>query len=114
MRLKEVLTESEYIENAKELIKTLLITLKANNIQEVNTKQIVNELEKNGYSLDEKFVEEFLSNVSFVSSIKNNKIFLNTEIDTGDYETPDEEDLEDKKAFRNAINAINSNKKLEI
>ena len=93
MKTKDILSENRYLNDIENIIKTMIISLKALNISSIKVEQVVNELNKSGYDVDENFVTSYLEDsTDLINDIDENNI--NIKIDDDNVE--DDEDNKNK------------------
>lgn len=77
MRLID-LFEDDYMQNLKAEIITLLTTVSAEGIDEVDTVNLLNDLEMQGYAVDEKSLLELLADIDIVATATADSIKIST------------------------------------
>lgn len=77
MRFRE-LVESDYMTDLRTEIITLLTTISAEGIDEVDTQNLLVDLEEQGYAIDEESLLEILDSIEIVSSASAETIQIST------------------------------------
>jgi hypothetical protein len=96
MRLHQLLAENDYNEDLRSEIITLLTAVSAEGIDEVDTQNLLNDLEMQGFAVDEGSLLELLGTLDIVSTADSDKI----EIATSDADMMVGQDAEGVEADR--------------
>jgi hypothetical protein len=78
MRLHQLLAENDYNEDLRSEIITLLTAVSAEGIDEVDTQNLLNDLEMQGFAVDESSLLELLGELDIVSTANADKIEIAT------------------------------------
>jgi len=77
MRFKE-LFDSNYNQDLHSEVITLLTAVSAEGVDEIHTKNLLNDLESQGYAIDEETLLDLLSDMEIVSLATSDKITIAT------------------------------------
>ena len=115
MRLFELFDEepgdSEYLDTAKNIILDYLLTLHSEDVRDVRTEQLVNELRIRGYDVTEDFVEQFLTDeVDSVENVENGVVYIDVNVPMDDNQEPKKpaEEIEKEKKDQRRKSAVDS------
>jgi len=78
MRLHQLLAESDYNEDLRSEIITLLTAVSAEGIDEVDTQNLLNDLEMQGFAVDKNSLLELLGTMYIVATANADKIEITT------------------------------------
>lgn len=79
MRAYEFLFESEYEDQIKNLLMTLLTTQHAENIPTTTIKQLKDSLADSGFTVNKKWIRDQISNVPIVKSVDKDTVVFDLE-----------------------------------
>lgn len=78
-RQLDLLENENHIQNMVSFILDLIISLKSQDITEINLDQFLKEIIKKGYDVDKKFLIDLLMSTNLVEKVESNKIFFKKE-----------------------------------
>lgn len=78
MRFWEIIAEGDYTEDLRAEIITLLTAVSAEGIEEISTQNLLNDLEQQGYSVDEQSLLELLDGMPVVRTASADTIEIST------------------------------------
>jgi hypothetical protein len=119
MRAKDLLLERDYLQDLRSEVITLLATVSAEGIDEVDTDNLLNDLASQGYAIDKSGLVELLSTMDIVSTASDDKIQIATSdadamvgMDSGEFEQDRVDDLATNQATKDMGESINDIRRL--